>query len=368
MPFADLLQWMSQSQKTGTLSIDGPRFDKKIYFRDGLVVAAASENPREFLSYYLVGWDFVAEEELQELLEMQDRHGTLLGELLVIIGRLGREEMERVLLVKTEEAIFEIFLWDEGEFRFLENILPVRKFHPLGLPVDLLVLEGVRRSDEWTQISEVIPDSSWVPRIVHPVVKDEMSEMERAILRELDGVASVEQLALACRVALFHVQLFVCQGLRSGQLELAPPGEQKTVIPGFSRGSSKVVLKEAERAVEAGKLLKAHQLTVELRSKYGDHQEVVELASAVERQIERAAGRRELPDDGILELAVSPDELTAIDCSPAEGFILSRIDGRYSVSEILQVVPGSDLEKRLMVTELMDRGLVRLRPLDPDET
>ncbi|MCK5378654.1 MAG: DUF4388 domain-containing protein, partial [Acidobacteria bacterium] len=87
MPFPDLLQWVSQSRKTGTLAIDGPSVKKKLYFREGRVVASASDNPREFLGYYLVGWGFVAEDELQELLDMQERHGALLGELLVIIGR-----------------------------------------------------------------------------------------------------------------------------------------------------------------------------------------------------------------------------------------------------------------------------------------
>ena len=122
MPFADLLQWVSQSQKSGTLVVNGKSFSKKIYFRDGQVVAAASDNPKEFLSYYLVGWGYVGEDELEELLDMQDRHGTMLGELLVIVGRVSREELIKVLRVKTEEAVYELFLWEEGEFRFLDNI------------------------------------------------------------------------------------------------------------------------------------------------------------------------------------------------------------------------------------------------------
>ena len=42
MPFADLLQWVSQSRKTGTLSVEGEPHNKKIYFRDGLIAAAGS--------------------------------------------------------------------------------------------------------------------------------------------------------------------------------------------------------------------------------------------------------------------------------------------------------------------------------------
>ena len=64
MPFADLLQWVSQSRKTGTLSVEGDPHNKKIYFRNGLVAAASSENPKEFLGYYLVGWEIIGEEEM----------------------------------------------------------------------------------------------------------------------------------------------------------------------------------------------------------------------------------------------------------------------------------------------------------------
>ena len=73
MPFADLLQWVSQSRKTGTMVIDGEKYSKKVYFREGKVIAAASDNPKEFLSYYLVGWGYVSDDELSELLDMQER-------------------------------------------------------------------------------------------------------------------------------------------------------------------------------------------------------------------------------------------------------------------------------------------------------
>ena len=46
MPFPDLLQWVAHSRKTGTLAVEGKPYNKKIYFRDGLVVAASSEDPK----------------------------------------------------------------------------------------------------------------------------------------------------------------------------------------------------------------------------------------------------------------------------------------------------------------------------------
>ena len=65
MPFPDLMQWISVSRKTGTLVIKGQRYTKKILFQTGLVSAVTSNNPREHLGYYLVGWGILTEEEFQ---------------------------------------------------------------------------------------------------------------------------------------------------------------------------------------------------------------------------------------------------------------------------------------------------------------
>ena len=365
MPFADLLQWISQSRKTGTLVVDGETYSKRVYFREGTVVAAASDNPKEFLSYYLVGWGYVSEDELQELLDMQERHGTMLGELLVIVGRLTREELDHILQVKTAEAIYDLFIWQEGDFRFLDNILPAKRFQPLSLEVDMLVLEGVRRSDEWMQIRAVIPESSWIPKLVRAVEVKSLGTQELAILREINGKNSVERIALNCRVPEFFAAHFIFQGLKHGLFQLTPPTEKDDAIPGFSQGSWRVLLKTAERLVEQGELMDAWDRASELRTKYGDQPEIAELAGALEKKIEEVLSERNLVNEAIPELAISPQELPKLSCTPEEGFVLSRVNGLYTLGEVLQLLPGTQMEKRLLVDSLVKRGVLKLRP--PEE-
>lgn len=361
MPFADLLQWVSQSRKTGTLAVEGPDFNKKVYFRDGFVVAASSENPKEFLGYYLVGWNHISEEELHELLDMQDRHGTLLGELLVIIGRITREELTHILEVKTEETIYELFLWEEGDFRFLENILPAKKFQPLALPVDMLVLEGVRRKDEWLRIRETIPDPKWVPKLVRAVDVQQMGPVELGILREIDGRNSIEEVALACRLPLFHTLHFIFSGLDAGLFELQPPTTTEIVIPGFSLGAWRTLVREADHALAAGDLQRAQRQVSDLRRKHSEQREAQELASGLERKIVQALEPRQVEDDAVLELALPPAQLVNLRCSPEEGFLLSRINGTYTMREIIRQMPGSEIETRVMVDRFLREKTVRVK-------
>jgi len=63
---------------------------------------------------------------------------------------------------------------------------------------------------------------------------------------------------------------------------------------------------------------------------------------------------------------VPPSELTRQSFSPQEGFLLSRINGVYTLGEILKVLPGSDLENRLMLNELIDRAIVKLKDQGTD--
>jgi len=361
MPFADLLQWVAQSAKTGTLVVSGDTNQKKIYFQDGSITASASDNPKEFLSYYLVGWGVLGEEELEHMLQLQEQHGTMLGELLVMIGRLSREELDRILRVKTEELIYDLFLWDEGEFRFLDNILPGRKFQAQAIPVDLLILEGVRRKDEWQRIRDVVPDAAHIPKIVRALDVRKMGPVEIAIIREIDGKNTVERIALNCRIATFHVLHFVFQGIRQGVFELLPPSGKPEPIPGLGGGGWRLLVKDVERALNEGRLLDAFTAIGGLEEKYGDQRKVMELVGAFRRRIEDELTHSGLDDRSVPELAVSMAELPNVECAPEEGFLLSRINGIYTVDEVLKLIPGDPMENRLRLKGLLDRGLLRFK-------
>ena len=362
MPFPDLLQWVAHSRKTGTLAVEGNPYNKKIYFRDGLVVAASSEDPKEFLGYFLVGWGFLGEDELQELLDMQDQYGTLLGELLVIVGRVSREDLIHILQVKTEETIYELFLWEEGDFRFLENILPAKKFQPLNIAVDMLILEGVRRKDEWNRCRETIPDPKWVPKLVRAVDVQELGHTELSILREINGENSIEDIALACRLALFHVLLFVYQGMSHGLFDLSQPdSDEQTPIPGFTEVSWRTLLRNAEIAIESGDLVAGYERLSAIRNKYAKRREVSEQIASLEKLIGKQLDRRKLSLDAVLQLSITPVEMTSQSFSPQEGFLLSRINGVYTLGEILKMIPGSDLENRVMVDSLLGREVIHLK-------
>jgi hypothetical protein len=229
----------------------------------------------------------------------------------------------------------------------------------------MLILEGVRRKDEWVRCRESIRDPRWVPKLVRAVDVKELGQTELTILREINAQNSIETIALECRLALFHVLLFVYQGLAHGLFDLLPPpNNDQTPIPGFTEVSWGTLIKQAEDEIEAGNLMKGFRRLSELREKYANRREVSELLMALEERIGDKLENLELSTSVIPELAVPPTELKKLSVSPREGFLLSRINGAYTLEEILKMIPGSALEGRLMVDALIRREVVRLKLVD----
>ena len=64
MQLEELLQWLSQSRKTGTLEIKTDKVEKKVFFREGQIVSTASTRPEEYLGRFLVSHGLISETAL----------------------------------------------------------------------------------------------------------------------------------------------------------------------------------------------------------------------------------------------------------------------------------------------------------------
>lgn len=361
MPFADLMQWIAMSQKSGTLVIKGRRFTKKILFRQGLVEAVTSNNPREHLGYYLVGWGYISEEELTRMLSLQQTQKVALGELLVQSGRMTRDEVDRIIRIKTEATIYDLMLWDEGEFFLLDDDAPRREFQGLGLAVDHFLFEGARQADETRRIRELIADASHVPYVVQAVDETTLSPQQLAMLWELNGEQNIETIALHCRVPMFEVLSFVYHGMRAGVFALKAPAEKVARIPGATGASWKELIREAENSFTLGDFYESYKQLCTVRERFVSIAEAVEQANALERKLETELAKTSLGSEVIVELALSLQEIGYLNCAPEEGFVLSRINGLYTLPQILPQLPGSKLKNQLIIHNLMQRGIIKIQ-------
>lgn len=361
MQLGELLQWLSLGSKTGTLLIDGRGVEKRLYFQDGRIASTSSSDQREYLGHFLVSHGFITEEELKMAMEVQEESQILLGKILVMINAIAETDLLRLMKKKAEESIYDIFLWPEGEFEFVEGQLPDQKMVPLSLDVTGIIMEGTRRYDEWQIIRQRVPDSSVVPEILRPLDMEVLSDRQKLIVPYVDGQRTIEEIALHTHNAEFTVSKLISEGLRGGTMRLVE-GRQRPAGPVLGPGVSEVdhFLQRGRAQIKDDPQAAYRMFKVAHDLDPSDGRAAEALREA-ERLIKSGLERDGIAGDRVPELAVALQSLTERPFSPHEGFVLSRINGQWDVKSIMKISPMKELEVLMIFHRFYKDGVIRFK-------
>jgi len=382
MQLAELLQWLSQSKKTGTLVIDDDSVEKKIFFREGRVISSASSNPQEYLGQFLVSRGHITNEELTGAIQMQEKTRMLLGKILVSIGAIEEKEVHRLLQLKAEESIFDLFTWEEGSFEFLDGELPEMEMIPISLDVTGLVMEGARRVDEWNRIRSVVPSADAIPvtLVDDPADADLFAPEERRLLSAIDDRSTVDQVRERAQATEFFACRVLYKAVEAKKVKVIPSPFAGRA-PGTSQGGRGKAKREAAASeapaapgtITAQMLLAAAQPLLdsqdfeeglrylraagELKPYDRGIKESVEKAQDKVRDALSAAG---VKPSAVPSLTTGLEELTNSQLSRNEGFVLSRINGSYDIKSIMKISSLPELDALLAFWRLSKAGHVKL--------
>jgi hypothetical protein len=369
MSAGDLLQWIGISGKTGTLVLTHGEVEKKVFFRHGRIVATASNVPREYLGQFLLSHGYVKEEELREAMAAQIESKVLLGKILVTTGILGEDDLMRLLRIKAEEEVYDIFLWQEGDFSYTDDDLNELQMVPLNLDVTGAIMEGLRRVDEWARIRELIPDAYCVPVVVKPIDLEELPETQRIILQGINGQRTIEQIVLESRSSEFAVSRVVYQFASAGHLHLVVGQSREparipvaAVSPAKGRDDDELetLLKRAQKSLAAGefeKSLRLLKVALNLDPQDGRIRNAIRGAEAVVASELKKVG---IIESKIPKLVVPLETLEHMNFNPLEGFILSRINGFWDIGSILKISPMRETDALLIFQKLIREKIVTL--------
>ncbi|HEY0160894.1 MAG TPA: DUF4388 domain-containing protein [Thermoanaerobaculia bacterium] len=370
----DLLQWLSLGQKTGTLVVTNKRVEKKIFFRRGRVISSASNDPREYLGQFLMSHGYLTEPELKKAMEVQLQSGILLGKILVMIEVISESDLQRLMRLKAEEEIYDIFLWNDGDFYFVDDELPQQEMIPLQVDVTGIIMEGTRRVDEWARIRETVPNEAVIPVLLKEVDADELEEVEEPIVRAIDGKRTIAELVLESRSSAFTVSSTVCALVRHGFARLDEPGtgkmrafteEQVVVAPPkpaeFNEGDEITsLLNAAQSALRARDFEKTQRLLRAAQNLDPNHPKVRSAAKGAETVILSELRNQGLLDSKIPRVAKALEEITQMNFSPNEGFILSRINGQWDIGSLIKISPIRETDAMLIFYKLWKDGIIGL--------
>jgi len=229
---ANLLQFLSFDKKTGVLQIIGGGNSAKIFIKSGFIIYATSSQQEFRLGHFLRSEGVLSNEKLQECLQLAKERNQQLGRFLVEQGYISRSSLKDFLHLQAEEILYDIFLWEAGDFEYADTPLDVKgklfiPLNPLGI-----IMEASRRIDERSIITREIPGDQLIFTISQKMGDTEklkLTKNERRILSLIDGSRTVKQVINDSGYAEFATYKIIYSLKMSGFIEKAWKEESDVV-------------------------------------------------------------------------------------------------------------------------------------------
>ena len=209
----DVFQLLDLARKSGRLKVRSTARDNegRVYFDKGAVVHATMRDNPHTLGALLRKAGKISDHELEAASTAQrDGDSRLLGEILVAHGAVTRRDVEKYMRLQIENVVFDLFSWNEGTFSFADGTDDdVQMDASIRVSIESLLMEGARRSDEWSRMNDRIPGAHVVPRLAQPREESDsyidLRPAEWEVLTLIDGRHSLRDIAAELAVSEFEV-------------------------------------------------------------------------------------------------------------------------------------------------------------------
>jgi len=142
------MQMLNLAGVTGELKLRGGENSASVFFEKGNLTFAGIENRPIKLGEYLVRKGLIPQSALDEALKKRTAGRKRIGALLVEAGHIEETGLRRAIVDQIKDVIYEIVRWQKGSFSFHRDRKPSRQEILIDIPLDHLVLEGLKRLDE----------------------------------------------------------------------------------------------------------------------------------------------------------------------------------------------------------------------------
>jgi hypothetical protein len=284
-----------------------------------------------------------------------------LGQILVADGILSQAQVSQLLEIRTLDIIYDLFLWKEGHFEFVnEGPLPP-DFTRVQVEANRVVMEGIHRADEMARFRTLIPSdrtllelgAGWTSSL--PAGK-----ATRQLLYFLEKRMSVAEICYNMHSSAFDVyaQLFelVTDGVVHVVGELPETPDPVSQMPDLPDAAADLLLL-ARSDLNNGESEKALSIihTVLGRDPKNTAAHAL-LAEAEKKFIDRVYS--EISPSGVPKVLVQFEDLANKEIGSQEAFVLSRINGVWDIQSILSICPFREADSLSLIKKLWDNGII----------
>jgi len=217
--FPFLLMDLHRNGATGSLKVEGPSYQKALYFRGGRILFGSSNDPRDQLGAILIENGKITPEQLEEV-NTKVGPGSPLAKVLAETGFVSQRELSEAARAKVERILSDVIAYTSGSFEFEDGVLP-KGAVDLKLSTERLVLAAVHRVADAELVGRHLDslDAVLVPTPALAVSASELQGEDRGLAGQIDGRRSVRQAAAGAGLEDDEAGRIACGLLFLGLLE-----------------------------------------------------------------------------------------------------------------------------------------------------
>jgi hypothetical protein len=171
----EVLTFLNTTRKSGTLTLTSGALKSYVFFENGAVIYAGSNQDSLRLSAILLRKKKITREQHEAMEKLMTADRVRFGQIAVEQGVLTDPQLRDFLKIQVSEILYDCFIWKNGTFDFAALLdLPP---YAVTIAVDLsnLIMEGARRIDEWEECIRLLPDDKVVYRVISTPEKDNIT-------------------------------------------------------------------------------------------------------------------------------------------------------------------------------------------------
>jgi septal ring-binding cell division protein DamX len=232
--FPFLLMDLHRQGATGSLKVDGPAYQKALYFRGGRILFGSSNDPKDQLGSILIESGRISPEQLEDV-NTKVGPGSPLAKVLAESGFVSQRELSEAARAKVERILSDVLSYDSGSFEFEDGVLP-KGAVDLKLSTDKLVLAAIRRVGDRAFVLRHLGGLGTVISLAEDAEK-RLAEVQAEVAHlpeQLDGRRSLKDAAAAARLDEFDAAKIACGLVLLGLARPADAAPEPPVESGFA--------------------------------------------------------------------------------------------------------------------------------------
>ena len=202
--FPFLLMDLHRQGATGSLKVEGPTYQKALYFRGGRILFGSSNDPRDQLGAILIESGKITPEQLEDV-NAKVGPGNPLAKVLADTGFVNQRELSEAARAKVERILSDVIAYTSGGFEFEDGVLPKGAID-LKLSTEKVVLAAVRRISDRAFVLRHLDNLEVVlaPRPDKASAIAEIQAETGGLVEQLDGRHTLKEAAGRTRLDEFE--------------------------------------------------------------------------------------------------------------------------------------------------------------------